>query len=738
VPAAPKSEADVVKISLGLGVEPQTFGLPLPVGGGSPFVAAMARARRFWIGLTFVGVFSAVLVGIRSGWTDREPARWFVPGPLGHEPGWAPAAPGPHAFLTRAMSGVERLDAGEWARRNQLTRPLAFSHALAGIFAPDLYKSHPEFFPWVDGKRLAPPGTGPAFWNPDIARADVASYAAEAARNYFQTHPNAESFALGVNDALIWGESPELLALSTPTRWFRERPDYSPVLFTFMNRVADEVAKTNPQKLLGTLAYYWTENVPPFPIRPNVVPFLTADRSQGYDPGFHDEELQLQERWAKSGVKRLGLYDYVYGGGFLIPRIHTRLLAENLRHARKVGFTDYYAEVDPNWGLDGPMPWLLAQLTRDPEQSEDRLLDEYYRRYFREAAGPMRQFFETCEKQWMSQPGPPYWLKHFRNESQAIIFSSAVCRGLRRMLGEAALLAQSAPINDRVRLVSDAFGVTERMAAFHDARDSISRQILGRGRDWRALAAGLRTYLLCRQEFIRYTDELRRQSPLAIAPFGWDDYVRNDPLGAALLSILRDSNRKHEMLEADAEISRWRDPAVMALWAGIRVGGAEVTVERNGAWGGKPVAARRIAGLDYGVSLPSEWTSRVEPSQFFSAKLSGTGDEHRLRVAGTKDTMIFQWNPLVRRGLYRGAVTLKGRVTPGTSVSVMLAWLDAAEKNIGFRSFRLPEGDWTNPVNLEVVGLTPGTAQWVGVGLRVQHQMEGDWIEVGDFQLRAK
>jgi len=42
------------------------------------------------------------------------------------------------------------------------------------------------------------------------------------------------------------------------------------------------------------------------------------------------------------------------------------------REARAAGFTDYYAEVYPNWGLDGPQPWLVAQLLQDPAQDAAR------------------------------------------------------------------------------------------------------------------------------------------------------------------------------------------------------------------------------------------------------------------------------------------------------------------------------------------------------------------------------
>src|SRR5204863_7920950 len=52
-----------------------------------------------------------------------------------------------------------------------------------------------------------------------------------------------------------------------------------------------------------------------------------------------------------------------------------------------------------------------------------------------------RKFFERCEELWLQQPGPAYWLKHFRNESQAVIVPSSDCRVLRKLLNEAMELA---------------------------------------------------------------------------------------------------------------------------------------------------------------------------------------------------------------------------------------------------------------------------------------------------------
>jgi hypothetical protein len=550
--------------------------------------------RRPFAIITAVALTGGIVAAQSIAWrTELE--RQFMPGAAGHVAGARSGGIGPRAFRTRAMSGIERVDGGrDWAEANGLTSRPNFSHNLARIFPPELYATHPEFFPLVEGKRFRPP-EGPASWNPDLGRGDVAAFAAEAARRYFAEHPDSDSFAVGVNDGLMFGESAETLAAlgrregargrqdqASPLHWFRERPDFSNLVYGFTNRVAETVfasdrratgaADSPPEepRYIGALAYYWTENAPEFSLEPHVMPFLTADRSQGYDRAFLEEEALLQRRWARvarvarraegaandDGAKagrrllnpphaerhvkdnapyrttvsrRLGLYDYLYGQGFLVPRVPAHFIAANLRQARRAGFTDYYAEVNPNWGLDGPMPWLVAQLLQDPEQSPEVLLEEYYARSFGDAAVPMRRFFERCERQWRTQAGPAYWLKHFRNESQAALFPPAVCRELRGRLDDARRAARTEAERRRVACVSEAFGVTERFVAMQESRDRLNHAALGASA-WREIATELEAFLAARRDFTDYTATLQASAPLAVAPLNGADYLRHDPV----------------------------------------------------------------------------------------------------------------------------------------------------------------------------------------------------------------
>lgn len=789
--------------------------------------------------LIVVGTLAMVLAGLIAFSAVRwshGPVAWFMPGPLGRARITTPVPLKPSAggYLTRAI-GLSRPEEKTWAKHNGLTPALSFSHHLAEVFPVSLYATHPQFFPLIGGRRLDPP-KGSGFWNPDLGRADVARFAARQADRFFDHHPDAVSYSLGINDGIIFGESPATLALVQPPQWFRGRPDYSRLVFTFMNRAAAALAKSHPDKYLGCLAYYWCEDAPPFKVDPHVVPFLTADRSQSYDPAFLRQEFDLQTRWARAlgagkgkaekrkaekpkadpkatdapsgsdvgvsafqhvsvspsqrvGVSppirpRLGLYDYLDDYGFLVPRVPIHAFAEHIRHAYEVGFTDYYGESSRNWGLDGPLPWVIAQLLQNPEQNVDALLDAYYASYFQEAAGPMRKFFELCESQWMHQTGPSYWLKHYRNESQADLFPPAVRRRLRAYLTEAQKDAESiggtnfayaasqhaAILAQRVAFVSDSFGVTERFCALQEARAKLGNALLRGTAAGPALARLLADYLAKRSAFIRYTVQTTERWPLAFYPINYDDFLRDDPTFEATFKLaaaddLAAQNRRRTdsghgpaaAERSDAGLAAFRRLGIAAI--GDAVAGANAVAARqapevlpNGGFEGALVPGRRIAGLNYGISLPAPWLSETEPTEDGVAKLResshasvGAGRPGSpaasaprfLHLGGQVDATAYQWVHATGGRLYLASAQTRGRVSSSDRVTLTLGFLDAQQKPVGrVVVMRLPEGAWPRWVTLRQGERAPATAAWVGVGLRIQHQVPGDWADFAKFSLQ--
>jgi len=754
-------------------------------GSGLPRSNYLFRVLGVFRGLKGIRWPAAVGLLLAAVVAHAEPARWFMPGPLGYEPGDAPLPPAEEAFLTRAMC-IDRTDGEkEWSEKNLLTTRLDFSHNLASIVRKEDYASHPEWFPLVGGQRYRPPEQI-INWNPDLASEAVVQRAAQAACAAFQADARRESFSLGVNDALIFGESPDILPWITPPRYFRSRPNYSDLVFQFNNRVAEQVSRSFPDRYLGVLAYYWCEAVPTIWVHPQIVPYLTADRSQGYDRQWWQEETRLQLAWAAKGTKRIGLYDYLDGAGFLIPRLHTRLIAEYLPRARRLGFTDYYGESSPNWGLDGPQQWLVAQLIAQPDASASGLLDEYYTRFFGEAAAPMRQFFGRCEDLWMAQPPPADWLKHYRSETQAVLFPSSECVKLRAMLAQARALAKGENIRQRVEFVSAAFGVTERFVAFCEAKAEVSRlaegvrekgsegvrergqtsddgrQTVGGGRlrpakrlgeagnsepgtqnpepktvsEARALLAALEGYLRAKAEFIDYVKRLERTQPLAIYSGKLDDFIDMDPAYDAALTLLESgadpmASRSPAMADAAVQdaISRWRNGLADAAQERLRSPSFEGDIARG----------LRIAGLQYRADITAGWNSRVEPAENVVAAVTaaaartGNGGLH---LANHKYASVFAWSPRQQASGFEAAVYLRGRLSSSARVLLSISWLDASQRIIGSRRVRFIPASTTEWTRLRVGQSAPANAVWVGVSISAVYQLPGDWVDVDDVSLR--
>lgn len=651
-------------------------------------------------------------------------ARWFIPGAIGYEPARVEGrnrrsgdAPQPRPFLTRVFSGFETEAAQVWAVRNGATAGLEFSHALNRIFPPALHATRPEFFPLVGGRRHRPE-PGLANWNPDIAREDVAAFAAEAARKHFRDRPQATSFSVGTNDGLLWGESEELRREARPGNWFRGRPDYSNVVFRFTNRVAELVSRSHPDKYIGALAYFWSERPPDFPLHPQVVPFYTADRAQDYDPVFRAEETALLRRWAgharteaaAAAAPRLGLYDYSYGYGFLILRIYSDAMARYMGLARGAGFTDYYAEIYPNWSIDPLTPWLSAQLALDPERPVNELRDEFFTRYFGPAAAAAARYFSRAEAIWQRQPPPAYWLKHFRNESQAELYKPEDLAALKAALADAdsATVGRSARYRARVARLREGFSVMERFVEFHWARVGLTQAALAADPDLPAVQGLLDRYRRSRREFVSAVVGLQQRDPDALARTPWRRFLSNDPafLAESRLGLARPSGPVE--LLADA------------------------------AWAGPLAAARIIADLPYGIPQPDPWHSRVEPRETHRAEWVDFPDGRLIRLTGTVDTQLGQWTSTGGSSVHVASIKVRGRLSPGASAQLTVAWLGANNRHLAFRSVRLPVGEWPEWVTLRQSGPAPAGAVSVGMSLRVENQVAGDWIEARGASLRAQ
>ncbi|TVP78707.1 MAG: DUF4838 domain-containing protein [Puniceicoccaceae bacterium] len=592
-------------------------------------------------------------------------ARWYWSGDLGFE--WADPqrsyfprhtwqeAP---AFVQRRFHPVNT----DYARRNRLNEIYAFNHNLGRVFSPQLYQEMPEVFAEINGRRREPQGRNNTDPQPDFTQAATVEVAARAALDFFEANPEASSFSLSINDNVLFDTSARTEAAVSPLRYFRGRPDYSDLVFGFMNQVAEKVFEeagawqtpSGKKRYLTALAYYWTEPVPSLPLHPRVMPVLTSDRAQWHDPDYRAEDKALIEAWGASGAKRIATWDYYFGAPYPYPRQFNQWITESLRFMSEAGVDVFFSQLPAFWGLDGAKPWFGAQLLWNPQQDAEALLDEYYTNFFGPAADSIRHFYETAEHHRNTHEGEADWIKLYKDESGIALFTPDVLRTMRGLLdaAEASLIGyqmDAAPglaadrFARRIEVVSEAFQFTEYFAAFHRARRALVMACLD-GAAKETIEDKLAQFRLARTEYQAYFElyfergnyvPQRRHLELNQSdPESWALGLLGDVAAKDLVSLVDDTKLKHQG-----------------------------SAPRN-------FLGPKLPRLD-------GWNLDFRASEHFSVGPSAWGrGAAGLRLEGVDMLSVFRQFPVVSNRRYVLKLHAAWRVSPDNRVQIQLDWLD--------------------------------------------------------------
>jgi hypothetical protein len=405
---------------------------------------------------------------------DHVGVRWLIPGPLGED---IPAhesidvAPMRKVYApvmrSRLWSGAHY--GGEWSLRRRMHQRDRFHHNLLNIFDADkYYDEHPEWFPLrPNGERYRPQGERDNNWQPCMASESSVRHAADAARAAWANDPNLASFSYGCNDGGGWCVCEGCLAMDRPMEpWQGFDGDHTYRYYAWLNKIAANLEKTHPDHLVGCLAYH-DYILPPEDIglHRNIIPYFTSNRADYYEPTFRALDQNLIEWWGRV-ANQMGIYDYAYGMGFVVPRIYNHLFQEAVQHAVNNGVDGFYAEVYPNWGLDGHKLYIMSAVLWDPSVDIDALALEWNRRMFREAWEPMHAYFARCERAWREQDtGPGHWAYRLAMDPlQFEAFPPNVIAECNAYLDEAESLAQSDIVRQRIAFFRKTWQITELLA----------------------------------------------------------------------------------------------------------------------------------------------------------------------------------------------------------------------------------------------------------------------------------
>ncbi len=372
------------------------------------------------------------------------------------------------AFLCRKNHGIERSIRGHgdtWQRRVRITDmdtnvPFnRYSHNLANIVRISEHaETHPEYFPLQNGERRIP--TLHHGWQPCTSNPEVVQLAIDAARKWWEMHPEANYFSVGMNDGRGWCECDECTAMDIPGYTFRGRDVKSERYFTFVRQVAEAVQETHPEKWITCIAYSSVEPVPRGVELPdNVMVVITQDVGAWHDPEYRAEDEALARAWTEA-AGAFGVYNYT-SEMWLLPRNYPRLMAESLRFYDDLGAVAMTNESWPTWWYAGPMMYARAKLMWDPQQDVGAILDDYYEGMFGPARVPMERLYERFEEVMRTEREGRWFYGISSVPDQIALWTPEQLDDSLADIAEAKRLADTAPFDARVQFVAEGFALTE-------------------------------------------------------------------------------------------------------------------------------------------------------------------------------------------------------------------------------------------------------------------------------------
>ena len=339
-----------------------------------------------------------------------------------------------------------------WALKNRLGGvQIPHGHNYMTMLPPDRYfDEHPEYYAYdreKDRRTILTHGDGGlCLSNPDVERIVVDGVRAR----FDNTDVWAYSLSPNDADAADWCEcdacqlmdSGEVnpayltgLETDAPRQIMQfPRVGLATRVLQFNNQVAAQVAQTHPGRLLTYYADYSNMPGPPvrtdgtviMPAHPAVVPIIVLDKRWCSIHGIEDPGCPRNEdfRWRLDGWRRTAsrwMSREWIGQSFRRPTPQVSLAGPRIRHYGELGgFVGYSGEIlgrSPDTELT---LYVLAKMLWDTDLDDRALIDEHFRLYFQEAAGPMREYYRRLDDVARTVAGHEYYV-HWERWTPAVL-----------------------------------------------------------------------------------------------------------------------------------------------------------------------------------------------------------------------------------------------------------------------------------------------------------------------------
>ena len=355
-----------------------------------------------WYAPTDIGLVCPAAATLKVRGTDvrRSPAmihRWITSTPL-YMPGPQDRVPGRdvHVWKLRMRIGGQAF----WV-----------CHSFGGYYGRFL-KAHPDWF--AQGYPGKPPQM--CYTHPEFVAQVI-----QDARDYFDgkgakagSTARGDVFGLVPMDNSRWCKCPKCQAEmnkaeESNTQFNNGRA--SDYVFNFVNKVAREVRKTHPDKWIGALAYstyaYYPEKVKP---AQNIIVQLCLHTRNWWCPSMEANDRKVLKEWRERGRQRplyLWLYynfpalnakygRYSYFPGYFAHAVLPQMKLYDEANIRGI-FMEHSSEFGQSYLMDQLEFYVTLKLADDPKLDGNKLIDEFFERYYGAAAQPMKALYCAIE-----------------------------------------------------------------------------------------------------------------------------------------------------------------------------------------------------------------------------------------------------------------------------------------------------------------------------------------------------
>ncbi len=393
--------------------------------------------------------------------------RWFMPGDLGEV---VPSAstvkirqiqePGEPGFRWMWVGK------GEWARRSGMNVSLDcqgefttkwFVHTFDRLLPVGKhFQRHPEYYALIGGKRGGTKGTT-AQVQLCTSNQQVVSEVATEIIKLKEARPYLRMVSLDPMDTAAFCECPACKAQDEPQTGLHNA--HSRRMLLFYEAVSTIVHKRYADVLLKSIAYY-SYVAPPLDrtLRVNNNSVIQLCRFMCHNHALTDPACpynmaynQYLKGWQRI-CPNVAMYEYFSKVSWLElpwPVIHT--IRQDIPYLKKLGVFGLATQYRENFGSNGLVYYIAAKLLWDPNADVDTLLEDFYTKFYAEAAGPMQKYYETLEEAAVASGVHLARQRPYREVVQ--LFTPGLLKDLDRCVSAAEGKAGDERVRKRVALV---------------------------------------------------------------------------------------------------------------------------------------------------------------------------------------------------------------------------------------------------------------------------------------------